>query len=99
MMCLERLTEDVKNPDLNIAAKPMIKLSLSLLETGYVACVTKRIETEKDENDCVNKIKAHTNTCQDSGEISKSLASFTRTHLTTSFVPKLKNYHFIIINI
>ena len=57
----------------------------------WLHSITKRIETEKNHNDCLIKIKACVNSFQDSREITKSLASFTRTFLTTSFVPKLKN--------
>ena len=70
--------------------KPVLKHCENTNDKAFIAIVkdwlcsiVKRIETEKDENDCLIKIKAFVNACQDSGEISKSLASFARVHLTT----------------
>ena len=89
-----------QTPGLKYCDKPNDK-ALVVIVKDWSCSITKRIKTEKDENDCLIKIKIkiRVNVCQDSGEISKSLASFARTHLTTLFVPKLKNGQFVITNI
>ena len=62
--------------------------SLIIIVKDCLCSIAKIIETKKDENDCLIKTKAHVNASKDSEETSKSLASFARTHLTTSFIPK-----------
>ena len=84
-----KINRGCQKPGLKYCDKTNDK-SLIVIVKDWSCSITKINETEKDENECLIKIKAHASTCQESGEISKSLASFTCTHLTISFIPKLK---------
>ena len=65
-----------------------------MIVKDWLYSITKRIETEKDEKDCMCKLKAHINVCQDSLQVTHAISSFTRSYITTSFVPKLRKTSF-----
>ena len=71
-------------------------LNFIIIVKDWLCTFTKRIEFEKDS---IIKLKSQLKVCEDSRQVSTSLASFTRNYLACSFETRLHKKNLDITNI